>query len=204
MLEDSDMMKLLSKIWLKSSFLFYPVQRIFNGNFWVIFSKHFGDFSGKTVLDLACGTGDLRRYIKPKTYIGVDINLPYIQKAQKIYHQNNTTFLNKDITKFTPSIKFDVIFLVGSAHHLSDEQLMKTLKLVKRCRPSQFILCDGYPRGFLKGLLWWLDDVLGGGKYFRGEKELLRFVKKEFKEASCGVLYANWSLYKYPYVYIES
>jgi len=49
-----------------------------------------------------------------------------------------------------------------------------------------------------------LDDVLGGGKYFRGEKELLRFVKKEFKEASCGVLYANWSLYKYPYVYIES
>lgn len=193
-------MKYLSIIWLKSAFIFNPIQLFFNGNFWQVFAQKFGNLSSKSVLDLACGTGELRRYIFPKKYVGVDINPSYITLAQKNFNQTNTKFLIGNALKFKSEEKFDVAFLVSAAHHLSDQNLQILFTGVKKNHIEKFILVDDVPQGFLAGLLSWLDDKLGGGKYFRTLDQLVDLMSKEFRIEDQGTFFAQNSFYKYRYI----
>lgn len=76
-------MKMISSIWTRLVRTFEPIQYFFNGNFWKVFVDKFGRFTGKNVLDIACGTGEILRYINPSGYLGIDINPYYIEFAQK-------------------------------------------------------------------------------------------------------------------------
>lgn len=192
-------MNSISKVWLSSSFLFDPVQKFFNGNFWVMFEKKFGKFSNKKVLDIACGTGELKKHIKPKYYLGIDINSSYIEYCKKRYSNQNVEFEKKDASKIKLEKIYDTIFFVGSIHHFSNKQLEKLLNNLNSKKVKQLIICDGIPTGFFKPLLVWLDDFLGEGKYFRNEKELSIVFEKNFKIKKSGRLKTLDSFYVYPY-----
>lgn len=193
-------MRILSFIWLHAALIFNPTQVFFNGNFWEVFAQKFGRFPTKSILDLACGTGELRRFISPKKYLGIDINHSYINLARKNFNQPNTSFVAGDALKFKLSDNFDTAFLISAAHHLSDQQLKTLFLTIKRNNIRQFILVDDVPQGFLSGLLSWLDASLGGGNYFRELDELVSLVSKELTVEDQGTFSAQNSLYKYRYI----
>ena len=197
-------MELLSEIWLKMAFLFDPVQKIFNGDFWSEFKKHFRKYLSGNILDLACGTGEMRKYIKPKKYCGIDINSEYIKLCRKNYSFPNTKFELGDIMDLKIRENFDTCFFVSAAHHFSDKQLIKLSNSVKKLSIKYFIVVDGYPFGILAPLLIWLDDKLGGGPYFRTVNQLEKIFQNRLKVIKKGEFDAVNSLYRYPYLILRN
>ena len=194
----------LSKLWQASATFFNPVQNSFNGEFWQVFEKKFGKFgNGKEIIDLACGTGELRNYINSKKYVGVDLNNYYILYARNKFKSTKTSFLIGDITRYNFPKNFDTAFLISAAHHLSDQNLKSLSQQIQRCKAKNFIVIDGNPQGLFSGILSWLDRVLGGGKYFRSEREIARILGENFKVLRMGRFNARGSFYSYSYVILE-
>ena len=195
----------LSKLWLAYAPFFNPVQDCFNGDFWIVFEKKFGKFgNNQKVIDLASGTGELRNHINPKKYIGIDLNKYYILYARSNFKDTKDLFLIGDITKYDLPKNFDTAFLISAAHHLSDHSLGKLSKRIKKCGVKNLIVIDGNPRGMLSGILSWLDRVLGGGKYFRSEREIAKILSKDLEVETIGRFKARRSFYDYPYVYLTN
>lgn len=198
-------MNVLSKLWLASATLFNSVQNSFNGDFWLVFEKKFAKFaSGKLIIDLACGTGELKNYINSKKYVGVDLNKYYILYAKGKFKDEKASFLVGDITRQTLPKNFDVVFLVNAAHHLSDSDLKSVSRQIKLSKVKNFIVVDGNPKVLFSGILFWFDRVLGGGKYFRSEKEIANILSKNLTVERIGRFKAERSFYDYPYVYLTN
>lgn len=75
------------------------------------------------VLDLGCGTGDLRENLPGCDYVGIDINASYIDTARNRY--SDAEFLVGDCANFEPLNvgQFDAITAVGLLHHLNDKSV---------------------------------------------------------------------------------
>lgn len=191
---------IISSIWLKMPALFDPVQRVFNGKFWEVTGEMFGRYGQGNVLDLACGTGELRKHINPNAYYGLDINPNFINFAKKRFTGRNTNFIAGDMTTSIPNINFNTAFLISAAHHLSENQMETVLRILKVKKVKRVIIIDGAPFGVISRFLEWLDNILGGGEFFKGEAELADITRKYFKIESRGTYRASYSLYRYPYV----
>ncbi len=190
----------LSAWWLKSAPVFDPVQYIFNGNFWHEFLAKFGPYTDGNVVDLACGTGELRRHIFPQKYLGIDFNPDFIAHAQKMIRLPNTQFAVGDITKNKIKGDSDTVFFISAAHHLDDGQMTQLSRNLKQSKVRKLILVDGRPRGIFSVPLSYLDAKLGGGKYFRSPEELVVLVKPHLKIVKSGEFTAGFSFYSYPYL----
>ena len=197
-------MGFIPKLWATAAFIFDPVQRFFNGNFWEIFAEKFNQCLQGKVLDLGCGTGEICYYIRPKYYLGVDLNAAYIKHARKRFNGHNFDFLVDDITGYSPKDNFDTVLLVGTAHHLSDEQIIKVCKIIKKKKIKNFLVVDGIPTGIGSRLLSFLDSTLAGGKYFRNRSELKKLIELYFKVKESGEFRARWSFYRYPFVVAQN
>lgn len=197
-------MNFLSKLWLSAASMFEPVQYLFNGNFWKVFVKKLGKFENKRVLDLACGTGEINKFINPSKYLGIDINNFYISYAKKRFKNKRISFQLGNITEINILEKFDAAFLISAAHHLSDDQLSILIETVKRNKLKSLIIIDALPKGFLAQILKWLDANLGGGKYFRALEEITKLCSnKRYKITDKGYFEARGSFYIYYYLIIH-
>lgn len=189
----------LSSFWLKSATLFDPVQYFFNGDFWGEFRRRFGQNADGYVVDLACGTGELRKHIDSEKYLGLDINPDFIAYAQNNLHFPKSSFAVADIVENNIKSDPDVVFFISAAHHLSDGEIIKLSKIIKTSKIKKFILVDGRPRIFA-ALLSYLDGELGGGKYFRGSEELVKLIEPYLTIIESGEFSAKLSFYTYPYL----
>ncbi len=89
---------------------------------------------GERVLDVGCGVGASVRFLPDAvTYVGVDMSAAYIDVARTTYGQRGT-FVCADITTLdaTKLGTFDRAFSFGVMHHLSDEEVVRTVHLIKR------------------------------------------------------------------------
>jgi SAM-dependent methyltransferase len=74
------------------------------------YCEYGGDVS--SVLDLGCGVGILRRWLRPLEaveYVGVDLSNVAIETARRDCTDAKTTFVTMDVATFVPDRKFDVI-----------------------------------------------------------------------------------------------
>ena len=197
-------MSIFSKLWLSLAPIFDPVQYFFNGNFWEVFNKKFSKYTKGNIVDLACGTGEMRKWIAPSKYLGVDLNPSYIDYANNRFVENNTSFIKEDITKVKLEKNTDTVFLVSAVHHLTDKQLEDVFKNLKRQKVKNLIVIDGYPQTVFAPILAWLDAVLAGGEYFRKEDEIARLVRRYYKIKNKGRFFARRSFYFYPFVVATS
>jgi 2-polyprenyl-3-methyl-5-hydroxy-6-metoxy-1,4-benzoquinol methylase len=81
------------------------------------------DWSGRTVLDVGCGTGMLVREVAARgagRVIGLDYAAPAIVEAQSITHPGNVEFVTADIMNWLPPCSFDVIVTLGTLEHLDE------------------------------------------------------------------------------------
>ena len=90
-----------------------------------------GITSGKTVLDVACGTGVLipdymSRGVSSVT--GIDISPEMIRIAKEKFPRDNISFICCDAEDFSPAGKFDCIMIYNAFPHFSEpERLIERL-----------------------------------------------------------------------------
>ncbi len=196
-------MSILSSLWKTLAWAFDPVQRLFNGNYWEVFVQTFGDLRNDTVLDLGCGTGEVLQYIHPRLYTGVDSNSSYVEFANRNFSDETRTFVLADVLQYHPSRRYSTVLLSNIAHHLSDSDMRTILDTMRASKCRTIIVVDGYPKKPFTSVLWWLDDVLAGGKYFRARKELIRVLSHRDTIIHQGEFQTRRSLYTYPYVVLK-
>ncbi|VVB76336.1 Ubiquinone biosynthesis O-methyltransferase [Candidatus Tiddalikarchaeum anstoanum] len=117
-------------------------------------TKKWFNFKNKTILDLGCGTG---RYAIPLSnsnkVVGVDSSQSMLEIARKKIKNKNITFVNSDVTNYTPSQKFDVILSMLVYDHVKN--LKKAIGVVKDAskRGTELFISNVHPyRAFLVSL----------------------------------------------------
>lgn len=105
------------------------------------------DLTGKTVVDVGCGTGDLVLSLAQsgcKKVVGVDIDADRIASAKRKAKAENldgvTEFLCVDfINEYNPDYKFDLAVNTASFEHIPDPDAC--LKKISDCLNEDGILC---------------------------------------------------------------
>jgi SAM-dependent methyltransferase len=100
----------------------------------IVASRYIKSKTGDSILDIGCGTGEIRRYLADVEYFGIDPNADYIFAARKRFrHFARCTFLCGTIDEATlaESPKFNVVLATGVLHHLSDEEAVRVATLAK-------------------------------------------------------------------------
>lgn len=77
------------------------------------------DASGKTILDVGCGLGDLYTFLSQKYgdtfhYIGIDISESLIQSAKEKHRAQNCEFFHSDISSFVRQQRRSIDYAVES------------------------------------------------------------------------------------------
>ena len=157
-----------------------------------LIKKNFMDY---TVYDLGCGDAPFAKYLdKEVNYIGIDVNIKHIQKAQKDYPHFNFECL--DLSSIEFSNQRSLIILDGVIHHLDDELVSCLLdKLNNITTYSIFCKDPVYTdnQDFLSRFLMKND----GGKYIR--------TRSQYEDLLVGFDFKIYdSLLRIPYKHIFS
>ncbi len=83
-----------------------------------------------TILDVGCGNGWLSNKLALAGFqvIGVDVNLPELEQASRVFLHKNISFAFANIFEWKPSIKFDFVVINASLQYFSaPKQLFKRL-----------------------------------------------------------------------------
>jgi SAM-dependent methyltransferase len=98
----------------------------------VFVTEYLRPVAGARILDLACGTGELLRYLPPMSYLGVDINGRYVEQA-RARHGHCAQFICGDIVHADiPDASFDLVTAVGVLHHLNDDVAAVAVGIARR------------------------------------------------------------------------
>ena len=96
--------------------------------------KYYAKKCNGSVLEIACGTGRLSKYIIDLClpYTGIDNSKPFLNVSLQKYGKNGT-FLYQNMQDFNLSEKFDFIFIGFNSflHNLTDEDALNCLKCVR-------------------------------------------------------------------------
>lgn len=81
------------------------------------------------ILDIGCGNGWFTNQIAKNNYadvFGVDVNLPELEQAQRVFNRHNLFFGYADIFENFATKGFDVIVLNSSIHYFPDTDVVIT------------------------------------------------------------------------------
>ncbi len=96
--------------------------------------KYYAKKCNGPVLEIACGTGRLSKYIIDLglPYTGIDNSKPFLKVSIEKFGENGT-FLYQDMQSFQLTKKFDFIFIGFNSflHNLTDQEALSCLKSVR-------------------------------------------------------------------------
>lgn len=173
--------KFINKISLSPK-IFIFLRKVLENNFKnqkKVIEKYFSPQSGKSILDLGCGTGEFSVFFNPATYTGIDIEQNYIDFAKENYKGK---FLVGDATKLSfENGYFDGVVVLGVLHHIDDVYCRRILSEVKRVlKPSGIMLImedvDSPEDNFFTRFIHSYDK----GKHIRTEEGYTALLSTEF------------------------
>lgn len=142
------------------------------------------------VLDIGCGTAKIIESLPQINYYGYDISKKYISYAKKKYNSKKHNFYCKkfNIVESKKLPKFDFILLFGIMHHLDNNELRRTLFLLKKVLKTNGILITCDPiftknQNILANFLI-KNDV---GKHIRYKKDYLKLLNKNFRNIKAKI-----------------
>ncbi len=135
------------------------------------------------ILDLGCGTGELAPvFLKSAySYTGIDIEAERIAYASKAHPQARFHVMDASALTY-PDGYFDQMLITGVLHHLSDEDVRRIVREMKRVlQPGGRVLVmeDVALRGSLN-LLGALVHLADAGAYIRRPGQYTPLFKPEF------------------------
>lgn len=89
---------------------------------------------GDRVLDIGCGTAEIRNYLPNIEYFGFDPSASYIDAAKTKFRETpGCTFVcaSADEAMLTALPAFDIVLAIGVIHHLNDEGVVRLLMLAR-------------------------------------------------------------------------
>lgn len=91
--------------------------------------------AGKTILDVACGTGtqSLQLAATGAHVTGIDLSPQMLRKAKTKRNGCNPTFILGDATKLPfPNASFDVALITFALHDMPEDMALRTLREIRR------------------------------------------------------------------------
>ena len=113
----------------------------------------FFEVSGKSILDIGCGFGDLNKVLSRENgdsyqYLGVDLVGELIDEGRHHYPQDNIKFLNADFLEYHFDQSFDIVVASGVFNQKFD--IGKNDLFVDRVLKKAWTLCtEGFAFDFL-------------------------------------------------------
>lgn len=100
----------------------------------IVACRYIKSKTGDCVLDVGCGTADIRRYLSDVEYFGIDPNPHYIDAAKIRFRDvPGCTFVcgifDEAILARLP--KFDIVLASAVFHHLADDEVVRVATLAK-------------------------------------------------------------------------
>lgn len=185
------------KFWLKYPRFYDYIQILATGGFLQVVVRALPKLDGKRVLDLGCGTGNLLNHIKPKEYLGVDINKKFIQLAKKKFPDNDFKVLNL-VKENLPNNNYDYVFIMNVLHHLSDKQVLGIFRKIKKWKKAKkLIIVESRPVGMVGNFLEGMD----AGENFRDFADLLPLVRTFYSISRKKIVKAPFGTYQYQILY---
>lgn len=125
----------------------------------------------ETLLDLGCGVGGYRECFTGR-YHGIDINPHYIATAQTRYQGEFRVMSCTDLQY--PDQTFDHVVTIATTHHLTDEELVRTVAGARRvCRPGGVVhIIDAVLPAWHRSLLRYCWFRMDRGEYPRPIEKL--------------------------------
>ena len=174
-------------------------QRIVEGN-------HAGEYKaqvinaapGDQVLDIGCGNATVLKHLPLVSYFGIDLNPNYIFQARKAFGQQaNFQCISVDDLSFESSDKFDRILLLGVLHHLTDQQILSLMSVIKNLlsENGKLITFDGVfvsKQNPIGRILLKLDR----GRYVRTQQAYHTLISSELRVTSSHIRH---DFYRIPY-----
>ena len=191
-------MNLISKL-LDEPFFYDLIQLPLGMDFYKVAKDKITKYPHKSVIEIGCGTGKLLSYLKPKKYLGLDINERYLNHAKKHYQRSGIIFLIQDATKINKiDGYYDLLLMINFIHHLSTKELRTVLKrILENVNFSRIIVLDSKPDfGIFTKMLEKADQ----GNHFRNLKQIVNIYKKYFNITETRVVKKFYWLYKYPMI----
>ena len=92
------------------------------------------DLTGKTILDVGCGFGDLAAHLNDRypyaSYMGFDINPAILEHARK---SDRTSYKLHNILEEQPEKKYDAVFSLGALNTRFTDNIGIMKKLIEAC-----------------------------------------------------------------------
>ena len=104
------------------------------------------DLTGKTILDIGCGLGDIVPYLEARypagfKYTGIDLAPSLIEAAQEEFTQPNISFICGDMNKLNESEQYDIVLLSGAlSYRVHDNKSYAKAMLKKLFRMSREVI----------------------------------------------------------------
>ena len=137
---------------------------------------------GDSVLDIGCGTGESLETMPEISYLGLDYNAGYVERARGRYGSRGE-FRVFDISHdvLAESNRFDLVLCYGVLHHLTDGQVAKLMETAHRAmKPTgRLLTLDGVYHEGQPLLSRWMVSR-DRGRFVREEKEYLRLAGLHF------------------------
>ena len=130
------------------------------------------------VLDYGCGVGFFCRLFNSKKYIGLEINKNFIIRAKKI-NKNYIFFVFQDKKISNYKNRVNAIFINNVLHHMSDNQVSRTLKFLKKNskKNSKFLIIEPLlPQNFFS--IQFFLKALDIGNFLRTKEGYLKNLKR--------------------------
>ncbi len=138
-------------------------------------------FTGKSVLDFACGTGDIAYIFDSERYLGVDIDSKRIEYASDKYPQYNFSTLENH-TIPASNQQFDHVVIIAALHHISDTDILEYIPEFKRVLKDGGVIIGIEPcKTDKKSFSNWYMDIVDDGRHIRNEKEYKSLYGKDFQ-----------------------
>src|SRR3989344_2865602 len=154
-MKNTDLKIFYDKVYKKGEGKHYTKLLLKSGNISIDKKAVVGEvaWSGKKVLDVGCGTGELAGIIAGKNaaqVLGVDYSLNAILIAKKTHVRNNLSFACVNAENI--SGRFDVVTSLGTLEHFDDPlSLLKKFKHLLRPGGSIIVVSPNWsnPRGYM-------------------------------------------------------
>jgi len=131
------------------------------------------------ILDIGCGPGNMINYLSFNKYYGFDTDKKYIKYAKNKY--KNCIFFCERFTKLSLKkiTKVDLVLLFGILHHISDDEVLKLIDVLKLSlkKNSKIITLDPVYIKKQNRISKFLIDN-DRGNFVRTTKDYLNLLKK--------------------------
>jgi len=169
----------------------------------------FEDFIGfkpdERVLDVGCGPANILNSLNVSIqYTGIDLNPKYISSATTRFG-SFASFLNMEVDELAGLSfeKFDKILILGTLHHLSDDQVDSLLYNSSRLLGDDGVLLTHDPvRSISQNRTSKKLMDLDRGKFIRYEKQHLALFEKYFQTTS--EIRGNVMRFPYQIIYVQA